>query len=473
MHWGNWKKLWVTIKFNFISVLSLLLLLSGTKLQAQKEREPDPIITRILFVFDGSQSMYARWESGQKIGVAQRLMGKMLDSLNSLNQENLQLALRVYGHQKPVPPQDCNDTKLEVAFAPNNYQAIKRKLKSISPKGTTPIARSLERAAYDFGECDNCRNIIILITDGVEACDEDPCAASRLLQQRGIALKPFVIGVGLDEQFKETFECVGTYFDAADEETFENVLGIVISQALDNTTAQVNLLDGNGMPTETNVAMSFKDVVSGKIKHQMVHTLNSKGLPDTLYLDPLLTYDLRIHSIPEKEKKGIKISSGQHNIIGMDLARGSLKLQNPQRGNQSMQALIYEKDQIRPLHLQEFNTSQEYLEGLYDLEILSLPRIFLQGVEIEAGKSTSIAIAPPGTASFNSTSPGYGSILHLKEGEWVWVIDLDSRKSRQSIQLQPGTYRVVFRSKSSKQSLYSVSEEFSISSGTTTIVKLN
>jgi len=186
--------------------------------------------------------MYARWETGQKIDVAQRLMGKMLDSLQSLDQENLELALRVYGHQKPVPPQDCNDTRLEVPFAKNNYGKIKRKLNSISPKGTTPIARSLERSAYDFGDCDNCRNIIILITDGVEACDEDPCAASRLLQKRGIALKPFVIGVGLDKDFQKTFECVGTYFDAADEETFENVLGIVISQALDNTTAQVKKL---------------------------------------------------------------------------------------------------------------------------------------------------------------------------------------------------------------------------------------
>ncbi len=460
-------------KKSFIPAFLITLLLSGLNLSAQKEKEPEPVITRILFVFDGSQSMYARWESGQKIDVAQRLMGKMLDSLKSLKQENLQLALRVYGHQKPVPPQDCNDTRLEVPFRENNYAAIKRKLKAISPKGTTPIARSLERAAYDFGECDNCRNLIILITDGVEACDEDPCAASRLLQKKGIALKPFVIGIGLDKNFKETFECVGTFFDAADEETFENVLGIVISQALDNTTAQVNLLDGNGLPTETNVAMSFRDVVSGKIKHQMVHTLNSKGYPDTLYLDPLLTYDLTVHSIPEKRLEGIKISAGQHNIVGLDLARGSLRLQNQQRGGQAMYALIYEKGESRPLHLQEFNTSVEYLQGTYELEILSLPRTYLSNVEVIAGETTTLSIAPPGTASFTSSAPGFGSVLHLVEGEWTWVCDLNDKKSRQSFQLQPGTYRVIFRTKSSKQSLYSVAEEFTISSGTTTIVKLN
>src|SRR5690606_19107184 len=106
---------------------------------------------------------------------------------------------------------------LEVPFKFNNIGSIKKVIRSITPKGTTPIARSLLRAGSDFPPCPSCRNIIILITDGVEACDEDPCAASMLLQKQGIALKPFVIGIGLDKGFQQTFDCVGTYFDAADE----------------------------------------------------------------------------------------------------------------------------------------------------------------------------------------------------------------------------------------------------------------
>tara|TARA_R110001592_G_scaffold43005_1_gene139574 strand:+ start:115593 stop:116972 length:1380 start_codon:yes stop_codon:yes gene_type:complete len=459
-----------------LRILSQILLLSilSLSLSAQKDKKEEGVLTRILFVFDGSQSMYARWESGQKIDVAQKLMNNMLDSLAQLNNDNFQLALRVYGHQRPVPPQDCNDTRLEVPFAKNNIGRIKRTLKEIRPKGTTPIARSLERAAYDFGECENCRNIIILITDGVEACDEDPCAASRLLQERGIALKPFVIGIGLDDNFKQTFECVGTFYDAADEATFEKVLGIVISQALDNTTAQVNLLDGNGFPTETDVAISFYNKVSKKVDRQLIHTLNPKGLPDTIYLDPLVNYRMVVHSIPEREKDNISISAGAHNIIGLDLPRGSLRLVNPQRvNNDELAALIYMPDENRPIHLQQFNSSQQYLEGKYDLEILSLPRIFLPHVEINAGETTTISIPPPGVVNLQSSAPGFGSILKYEGTELIWVADLDPKKSRQSYNLQPGQYRVVFRVKSSRQSLYSVVEEFTVASGTTTIVKLN
>jgi Ca-activated chloride channel family protein len=444
--------------------------------QAQRSRGSanEAPLTRILFVFDGSKSMFARWESGQKIDVAQRLMTTMLDSLRQVENANFELALRVYGHQKPVPPQDCNDTKLEVAFDKNNFGRIKSTLRSIRPKGTTPIARSLSRAAYDFPACTNCRNIIILITDGVEACDEDPCAASRQLQKKGIALKPFVIGIGLDPNFRESLQCVGNYYDAANEKTFKNVLGIVVSQALNNTTAQVNLLDGNGLPTETNVPITFYNATSGQVAEQFIHALNYKGKPDTIKLDPLVNYNMTVHSKPEAHLEDITISGGTHNIIGLDLPRGFLNLSMPGRNNyDNLQAVVRPSHQAQILHLQDFNSTEKYLEGRYTVEMLTLPRIVMEDIAIEAGKTTSLGIPPPGVVNFQSSAPGYGSILVEKENKVKWVIDLNPNKGRQSFTLQPGNYRVVFRVKSSQNSLFSVSEKFSITSGTATIVKLN
>jgi Ca-activated chloride channel family protein len=135
---------------------------------------------RILFIFDGSNSMNAQWEKSSKIAIAKRLMTQTMDSLRGL--ENVELALRIYGHQSKILPgkQDCSDTKLEVPFASanDNYQKIINEIRRLEPKGTTPIARSLEYSAEDFPPCDDCRNIIILITDGIEACDEDPCAVA-------------------------------------------------------------------------------------------------------------------------------------------------------------------------------------------------------------------------------------------------------------------------------------------------------
>ena len=205
--------------FIFLSVLV-------SKIQGQTGFNRDAK-TRILFIYDASNSMNGSWQKGKKHTIAQRLLSETIDEMQDI--PNLETALRVYGHQKYYRNgQDCNDTKLEVPFAAKNAKQIKSKLKSITPKGTTPIAMTLEKSAEDFSPCSNCRNIIILITDGIEECGGDPCAISMKLQRQGIVLKPFVIGIGLDMNFKKSFECLGTFYDASDEATFKKVLGIVV-----------------------------------------------------------------------------------------------------------------------------------------------------------------------------------------------------------------------------------------------------
>lgn len=456
-------------------ILILVLVLKSSIGFSQTTESENQEITRILFVFDGSKSMFGRWQSGQKIEVAQRLMAKMLDSLQSLESKNFQIALRVYGHQKPVPPQDCNDTKLEVPFGDNNIPRIKRVIKGIRPKGTTPIARSLLRSANDFTPCDNCRNIIILITDGVEACDEDPCAASRYLQTRGIALKPFIIGIGLDPNFKNTFECVGTFFDANDEKTFKKVLGIVISQALNNTTAQISLLDANKNPTETNIPLTLYNRTSGLVNKHIVHTLNTYGNPDTIFLDPLVTYDITVHSLPEVHLDSVRIAASAHNTIGIDVPRGALFLKISDKGRikySNLGAVVRKKGENEIVHIQNFNETQKYLKGNYSLEILTLPRLH-QDIKILASETTTLNIPPPGVLNINSTLKGHGSILMLRNGKWEWLIDLNSDTKRQAITMQPGNYKVVFRTSISQNTEYSITKKFTITSGTSTIVKLN
>lgn len=453
-------------------VLVFLFILSAPLFGQIEPELPPPPTTRILFVFDASKSMYGRWQSGTKMEVARRLMGQMLDSLNKIDDKPFQLALRVYGHQKPSPPQDCNDTKLEVGFSENNIGKIKKKLRSLQPKGTTPIARSLLRSATDFPTCDNCRNIIVLITDGIEACDEDPCAASRLLQKRGITLKPFVIGIGADQQFRNTFECVGRYFDAADEKTFRRVLDVVVSQALNNTTAQVNLMDLQNRPSETDVAMTFYDLTSGKAVYNFIHTMNFEGKPDTLRLDPLMNYRLVVHTIPPVTLDSVSLIAGRHNHIGLSTPTGNLEVKQPGvRGVSQIKCIVRESGKKNTLNVQDMNSTQKYLVGEYEVEILTLPR-YIQTVRVDQVQTTTIKVPPPGKATFHASSAGYGGIFLEQGDELIWVIDLDPSLKRFSYDLQPGNYTIIFRPKSAQNTLYSVSQSFSVNSGESVIVKL-
>ncbi len=450
--------------------LLLAMLLAGAHTAIAQRGAPEQS-TRILFLFDASQSMYARWESNTKYEVAKKMLGEMVDSLQGL--ENLELALRVYGHTKRYPPQDCDDTRLEVPFGKGNNFAIKKRLEEISPSGTTPIARSLEACGGDFPKSP-ARNIIILITDGIEECNGDPCAVSALLQRKGIILKPFIIGLGLNKDFIKSFDCVGNYFDATDETQFKNAFNIVITQALNNTTVQVNLLDITGKATETNSSMTFYDRHTGNIRYNLMHTINAKGVPDTVQIDPLGAYRMTVHTIPEVSKDSITLTPGKHNIIAVDVPQGDLQFKiDGANEYKKLKAIIRKKGDKNTLHVQDFEEVTRYIVGEYDLEILTTPRIYINNIHIDQSKTTTIQIPSPGFATIVCNAPGYGDILLEEKNQLQWVHRMSLNSIKESIVLQPGLYRIIFRPKNSQSSLYTIEKTFRIGSGSSISVNIN
>lgn len=451
-------------KLKILILLGLIILSSDS--YSQKKQEP---VNRILFVFDASQSMLGRWQSGRKIDIAKQLLTNITDSLKDV--KNLELALRVYGHQRSFPPQDCDDTRLEINFIPSNIFAerVKGKLSMIRAKGTTPIARSLEEAASDF-PIDNSRNIVILITDGKEECGMDPCAVSRLFAKKGIILKPFVIGIGLDESWKDNLDCVGTFFDAANEKDFSNILNIVISHVVDNTTTQVNLLDSLGNPTETNVPLTFYDNFTDIVKYNFVHTMNNMGNPDTMIIDPVLKYRVVAHTIPPVESKVITILPGEHTVIPLKTPQGKLKITI--KTKEDYQFIVKQSNQNETINVQKINNSQSYLTGFYDIELLTLPRQYFKNIRINQNQLTQLQLPSTGLANILLPANGYGGV-YLKDGDKLTEIYKFNGESNQyKLTLLPGKYTVIYRSKSSKKYIYTDEKSFVIKSGKSQLIKI-
>ncbi len=429
--------------------------------------------TRILFVLDASGSMYATMDKDNRINVAKRILTKLMDSLERA--KGVEVALRVYGHNSPPSKHDCKDTKLEVPFSPHNHGAIKKEVAKIVPKGTTLIAYSLQQAAYDFPKEPNIRNVIVLITDGIEECQGDPCAVSEALQANGVILRPFIVGIGGTEDFRKAFECVGRYYDANTEADFDNVLNVVVSQALNNTTVQVNLLDVHSKPTETNVNMSFYDMHSGAMVYNYIHTLNEKGNPDTLPLDPIYKYKMVVHTIPPVEKSNIEITPGKHTNIGVDAPQGSLMLKVLGATNYNkLQFIVRQQNQTQTLHVQDANITEKYLVGKYDLEILSVPRIIQKDIDIKQSYTTTIEIPQPGRLIVTAvTQPYYADIYQMVKNEMVWVCKLPVESRNQNILIQPGKYKIVYRAKGAYRSNQTFERDFTITSGSATNISLN
>lgn len=416
--------------------------------------------------------MNAHWGDKTRIETAKELLAKTVEGLEGT--PNLELALRVYGHQSPITAsyQDCNDTKLEVPFGTSNHQRIKYRIKSIQAKGTTPIARSLEAAAGDFPDA-NARNIIILITDGLEACDNDPCIIAQKLKDKGVNVTPFVIGLGLDLSYLEKFNCIGNFTDAETEDAFAKVLQTVVAKALLNTTCQINLNTVSGSPLETDVTMFLYEAGTTNLKYTFTHTLNRYGNPDTLILDPALKYDLVVNTTPRVEKKDISIVKNTHNTIEVDAGQGEIQVRflNATKPYQ-IEARIMTQDDPKTLNVQKIGETDKYLVGWYNIEVLTLPRTYIS-VNVQQSQKVNVDIKAPGWVKYSSGSGITGQIFTANDnGTWDWVCNLDDGYKTGNHQLQPGAYRVVYRQKNLKKSEYTLEKDFRINSNKTTSLQL-
>jgi Ca-activated chloride channel homolog len=436
-----------------------------------KNNPATPKVTRILFILDASGSMQDKFDGRTRMEAAKDILSKLVDSLKAI--PNLELALRVYGHQFDKIFNNCKDTKLEVPFKPANHDAIKAKIKTITPKGTTLIANSLLHSTSDFPDDVNSRNVIILITDGIEACGGDPCALSVGLQKKRIFLKPFIIGVGADENFAKAFSCMGQYFDANDSKTFKASLNKILTQTLKETSVVVNLLDIYDKPTETNVNITFVNSVTEEVMYDYVHYKDSRGKSDKVKIDAILSYDIIVNTIPRVIKKDVAFEGGVENVVNIKTPQGILQLREHYKEYKQLPAIIKENGKSEILNIQNCGTKEKYIVGSYDIEVLTLPRTIFKDIKVDQSKTTTLNIDPPGILSIADQAQGFGSLYMVKEnGEHEWIYNFEEENSRASLPMQPGNYKFVFRSRKTMGSEYTIVQYFTIHSGKTTNLKI-
>lgn len=422
-----------------------------------------PEKTRILFVLDGSGSMEATWEAKKsRMDVAKEILTRLVDSLRV--NPSVEIALRVYGHQSARSLNNCNDSRLEVPFATGNHNTIISKIKTIVPKGVTPITFSITQAAKDFPSASGYRNIMILITDGVESCGGDPCSASIELQKKGVFLRPFVIGLGLKSG--NVLDCVGKFIDSENSNSFNKILNESIEKTLAKTTVSVELLNGSGKPVETDIDVSFVNSVTGMSSYEFVHYRDRLGRPDSIQVDQVVPYDVRVNTVPPIIKKNIELTHGEHNVITIAAPQGILNARSEGKGN-PFSFVVREKGKSELLNLQKNAEPYRYLEGDYEIETFTLPRRIVS-VHVTADKTQTVTLPAPGLVNINTLMKGIGSIFEiLPSGESKWVCNLSETDNIHSYNLLPGNYKLAFRTKQAAGSKYTAVKNFEVVSGQT------
>ncbi|MBP5548719.1 MAG: VWA domain-containing protein [Bacteroidales bacterium] len=453
------------------SVILVFLLAFIAYAGAQNKASVSNEKTRVLLILDCSHSMWDRWQSDAKIKVTQQVLLKFLDSV--ANQDNIEVALRVFGHLN----KNSYGTRLEVPFDSDNNYKIQSKIKTLVPNGACTAASALSSSLNDFPSSGASRNIILIITDGMDDCDGNICDVARQVQMSGVIVQTFILGIGNKQDFQHSLDCAGKFTYVPNEEQYTQTLYNIFRMSEEEAHLIISINDETDHLLEAELPIAFYDSQTGVVKYTTLYSIDSRYTPDTIIIDPLIAYDITLFTVPEIKLNQRQFKPGRVNRLNITVEQGSLKISmNGKRANYQVPQypiLVYKHGSKELLHTQIIGEQYNYLAGSYDLEILSTPPIRLENVAIVGSSATDLSISMPGVANINKPKViSSGSIFKLHEGVLTFVCDLNPNKINERILLMPGQYQIVIKPQNSIEYTNVRTMRFQIESSQTTNINL-
>jgi len=181
---------------------------------------------RTIVVLDASGSMWGQIDGKPKVEIARETLKNVLQTIPS----DMELGLMAYGHREKG---SCEDIELVVPPATGTGAAIAAAAAGMKFLGKTPLSAAVRKAAQDLKYTEN-KATVILITDGLETCNADPCAIGKELEQAGIDFTAHVVGFGLTAEEGKKVACLaentgGKYIQASDAKALEEALKVTVA----------------------------------------------------------------------------------------------------------------------------------------------------------------------------------------------------------------------------------------------------
>ncbi len=206
-------------------VVAALAVMVGGAIGSSSARAAAPIGEgTVIILVDASGSMNDPAGNGKtRMEAAKVGLGKVIQALPA----DSKVGLRAYGSTISDGPKSCKDSKLLVPVATTDKARLTAGVKKLKPLGNTPIAYSLKQAAKDLPS--EGKRSIVLVSDGGENCNGDPCKVAKEISDSGTKLHVDVIGLQVDSKSRNQLSCIanaggGTYFDVPDAINLPNTI---------------------------------------------------------------------------------------------------------------------------------------------------------------------------------------------------------------------------------------------------------
>ena len=451
------KRLLIALIVTIVTIVTIV-----NPAQAQQ-----PEKTRLLLIMDCSNSMWDHWQSNAKIKVTQQVLLSFLDSIS--RQHDVDVALRVFGHLN----KEQFGTRLEVPFGEDNICRLQSKIKTLVPQGGCTAAAALTDALSDFPATGSSRNLILIITDGMDDCDAEICDVARQVQLSGVVVQTFVLCIGNGSVSYAS--CAGSVFPVQHEEEYAKTLYDIFRLSGKKAKVVLNMVDGTGELYETEHPVAFYDHRTGVIRQSTIYSVDQKLTPDTLLMDPLVTYDMAVFTHPPLRREAMQFSIDKVNNVDITVSEGTLKVQyvgqRPQWQQTAVDVIVRRANGDR-VAAQTIGETGQYLAGRYDVEVQTWPVTILRNVEVRGNAATELSVPMPGMLVLSKPKGiTTGAIFRLNDGNVEFTTDLNPSTAGERLLLQPGQYEVVLHPQNATKYDTVQTKRFVIESSQTTKIQ--
>lgn len=214
-----------------------------------------------IVVFDGSNSMWGQIDGRAKIEIARETLSSVLSEASN----EMQIGLIAYGHRQRGVCSDI-ETLVPVAPASRSVPAIIDAASRITPRGKTPLTDAVRKAAEELRYTENAATVV-LVTDGIETCDADPCALGSELEKFGINFTAHVVGFGLSAEEGRQVQCLaentgGLYLSAGNAGALRDALRQTVTAEVEPSEEDFGPAVP-AVPAGRNVTFIFRDTPDG------------------------------------------------------------------------------------------------------------------------------------------------------------------------------------------------------------------
>lgn len=374
----------------------------------------------VALVLDASGSMNGRLpDKTAKIDAAKAAVGQFVAAIG----DDVRLSFRAYGHQKHRSKHDCKDTKLIVPFgaAKDQRGAVVDSANGLKAQGYTPISYVLGLAADDLkGEAGDER-VIVLVSDGKETCEGDPCLLALKLAEADASLTIHAIGFDVDYQARTQLQCIakagrGSYLDASSADELAASLTEVAEAEIEDE--EIVVIQPKAETGKLKIiGPYFNEVVdaeTGEMVTKITDSNNDVDLPPGIY-NVRFGKSLWLKSVEIISGETTEINPGRLRVVGPYFN----DVLDPETG-----ALVEKAT--------DSHNDFPLLAGRYDVMFGKAP---WRGVEIREGETT---VLNPGRLKI--VGPYFNEIVDAETGDVVEK----ATDSHAEFPLPPGTYDVVF-----------------------------